>query len=69
MLCLSAEKALKKNLLECCLSGHDVIDTSENLKPRKINNSWGDRRNTTHTLLNLLLLEIHAYSYLIASSK
>jgi hypothetical protein len=39
MLCLSAEKALKKNLLECCLSGHDVVDASENPKPRKIKNS------------------------------
>ena len=69
MLCLLAQKALKKKVLGRCLSRHDIIDTSEKPNLSKINNFWGDRRNTTHTLLNLLLLEIHAYSYLIASSK
>jgi hypothetical protein len=39
MLCLSAQKALKKAVLRRCLSGHDIIDISENPKLSKINNS------------------------------
>jgi hypothetical protein len=39
MLCLLAEKALKENLLERCLSGHDIIDISEKPKLSKIKNS------------------------------
>ena len=38
MLCLLAQKALKKKVLGRCLSRHDIIDTSENLNPSKIDN-------------------------------
>ena len=51
------------------LFGYDIIKVTEILKPTQLNNSWGDRRNDTNIVLNLLLLQIHAYCYLIASPK
>ena len=38
MLCLLAQKALKKKVLGRCLSRHDIIDTSEKPNLSKINN-------------------------------